>query len=116
MIPTVGSSGREITTPNIDGTKFEAKTNIFDFIDNAVNALKKIDSSGNPISDADSKALISNSVGEFDNVFDAVNIAHADLGGKNQVFEFSLQSLSSKLTQYNVLINGVATNLFSCCY
>ncbi len=103
LIPTVGSSGREITTPNIDGTKFEAKTNIFDFIDNAVNALKKIDSSGNPISDADSKALISNSVGEFDKAFDAVNIAHADLGGKNQVFEFSLQRLSSKLTQYNVL-------------
>ncbi len=31
------------------GTKFEAKTNIFDLIDNVVNSLNKVDSAGNPI-------------------------------------------------------------------
>lgn len=97
-----------ITTPNVNGTKFEAKTNIFDFIDNTVNALKKVDSSGNPISDTLSKTLISDSVGEFDKAYDAVNTAHADLGGKNQVFEFSLERINSKLTQYNVLSEEIS--------
>lgn len=110
LVPTVGTTGREIVVPNVDGTKFEAKNSIFDFIDNTINALKKVDSSGNPITDALSKSLISDSVGEFDKAFDAVNTAHADLGGKNQVFETSLERISSKLTQYNALsleISGV---------
>ncbi len=94
----------KVTTPNVDGTKFEAKTNIFDFLDNTINALKKVDSSGvTPISDALSKSLISDSLGTFDKAFDAINNAHADLGGKNQVFESSLERINSKLTQYNVL-------------
>ena len=92
-----------VTLPNTDGTKFEAKTNIFNFIDDTVNALKKVDSSGNPISDADAKALIGKYVDEMDKVFDAVNIAHADLGGKNKIFEISLERVSSKLTQYDIL-------------
>ena len=46
------------TMPNVDGTKFEAKSNIFDLIDNTLNALKKVDSSGNPISSEESKALM----------------------------------------------------------
>jgi flagellin-like hook-associated protein FlgL len=103
LVPTVGTTGREIVAPAVDGTKFEAKTNIFDFIDNTVNALKKVDSAGNQISDVESKALISESLSNVDKAFDGVNIAHADLGGKNQVFQFSLERISSKLTQYNVL-------------
>ena len=94
--------------PDVAGTKFEAKTNIFDFIDNTVNALKKVDSSGNPISDAQSKTLIGNSLTEFDKAFDAINTAHADLGGKNQVFEISLERINSKLTQYNVLSEEIS--------
>lgn len=89
--------------PSTDGTKFEAKTNIFNFIDDTVNALKKVDSSGNPITAAQSKALISNSLTEVSKAYDGVNVAHADLGGKNQVFQTSLERISSKLTQYNVL-------------
>lgn len=108
LVPKVGTTGREIDIPKIDGTKFEAKTNIFDFIDSTVNALKKVDSFGNPITDAQSKSLISNSLGEIDKAFDAVNIAHADLGGKNRVFEISLERINSKLTQYNVLSEEIS--------
>ncbi len=97
-----------VVVPSTDGTKFEAKTNIFDFIDNTVNALKKVDSSGNPITDAQSKTLIGDSLTEFDKAFDAVNVAHADLGGKNQVFEISLERINSKLTQYNVLSQEIS--------
>lgn len=89
--------------PNVDGTKFEAKTNIFNLMDDTLNALKKVDSVGNPISDSLSKTLISNSQAEFDKAFDGVNIAHAELGGRNQIFETSLERVSAKLTQYNIL-------------
>ena len=89
--------------PNVDGTKFEAKTNIFDLIDATVNALKKVDSNGNPISVEESRALVANYQGEVDKAYDAVNIAHADLGGKNKIFEISLERVSSKLTQFDIL-------------
>lgn len=89
--------------PNVDGTKFEAKTNIFNLMDSTLNALKKVDSAGNPISDDQAKALIAKSQTEFDKAFDGVNIAHAQLGGRNQVFETALNRVSSKLTQYDIL-------------
>ncbi|MBY0540987.1 MAG: flagellar hook-associated protein FlgL [Campylobacterales bacterium] len=89
--------------PNVDGTKFEAKTNIFDLIDATVNALKKVDSNGNPISVEEARALVANYQGEVDKAYDAVNIAHADLGGKNKIFEISLERVSSKLTQFDIL-------------
>ena len=103
LVPKVNTLGREIIAPNTDGTKFEAKTNIFDFIDNTVNALKKVDSYGNPISIDESKVQIGISLSGIDKAYNAINIAHADLGGKNQVFEISLERISSKLTQYNIL-------------
>lgn len=89
--------------PNVDGTKFEAKTNVFSFIDDTVNALKKVDNLGNPISSEESRAQISKNLGEIDKVYDGLNVAHAELGGKNKVFEVSLERITSKLTQYNIL-------------
>ena len=91
------------TMPSTDGIKFEAKTNIFDFIDDTVNALNKVDSAGNPITDTLSKTLIGNSVEESKKAYDGVNVAHSELGGKNKIFEVSLERISSKLTQYNIL-------------
>lgn len=89
--------------PPADGTKFEAKTNIFNLIDDTLNALNKVDSVGNPISDNLSRALISKSQSELDKAYDGVNIAHAELGGRNKIFEISLERVSSKLTQYDIL-------------
>lgn len=85
------------------GTKFEAKTSIFALIDNVVNSLNKVDSSGNPISISEAKDLISKGAEEIMKAYDGVNIAHADLGSKNKIFEVSLENLTSKITQYNVL-------------
>lgn len=101
--PTVGELGREIITPSVDGTKFEAKSNIFNLMDEVVNSLSKQDSSGNPISLSDARMQISDGLGKMDKAFDAVNIAHAELGTRNKVFEVSLERVSSKLTQYNIL-------------
>lgn len=86
-----------------NGTKFEAKTSIFALIDNVVNSLNKVDSSGNPISISEAKDLISKGAEEIMKAYDGVNIAHADLGSKNKIFEVSLENLTSKITQYNVL-------------
>lgn len=95
--------------PIPDGTKFEAKTNIFDLVDSTLNALKKVDSVGNPISDDDAKALIAKSQTELDKAFDGVNIAHAQLGGRNEIFESALDRVSSKLTQYNILSQQIGS-------
>lgn len=95
--------------PIPDGTKFEAKTNIFDLVDRALNALKKVDSVGNPISDDDAKALIAKSQTELDKAYDGVNIAHAQLGGRNEIFESALDRVSSKLTQYNILSQQIGS-------
>jgi flagellar hook-associated protein 3 FlgL len=89
--------------PNTDGTKFEAKTNIFNLMDSTLNALRKVDSVGNPISDDVAKAQISKSSIEMNKAYDGVNIAHAELGGRNEIFETSLERVSSKLSQYNIL-------------
>lgn len=86
-----------------DGTKFQAKTNIFDVLDNAINALRKVDNLGNPVSDAVSKAGIATGLEKINFSFDAVNVAHAELGGRNKVFEVSAEKISAKLTQFNIL-------------
>ncbi len=95
--------------PTTDGIKFEAKTNIFDLVDSALNALKKVDSVGNPISDDESKTLIGKSQTELDKAYDGVNIAHAQLGGRNEIFESALDRVSSKLTQYNILSQQIGS-------
>lgn len=86
-----------------NGTKFEAKTNIFNLMDDTLNALKKVDSVGNPITEADAKIQIGKNQAELDKAYDGVNIAHAELGGRNEMFETSLERVSAKLTQYNIL-------------
>jgi flagellar hook-associated protein 3 FlgL len=94
------------------GTKFEAKTNIFDLIDNVVNSLNKVDSSGNPITTAQSKDLIGKGLEELTKAYDGVNIAHAQLGSRNKIFETSLEGIGSKLTQYKIVSQDLsASNL-----
>ncbi|MCB9097467.1 MAG: flagellar hook-associated protein 3, partial [Arcobacter sp.] len=78
-----------VTAPNDDGMKMEARTSVFDIIDEVVNALKKVDSSGNPISDTDAKALISKGLANVSAEFESINVAHAELGGRNKTFEIS---------------------------
>ncbi len=102
----------KVDAPMIDGTKFEAKASIFDLMDNVVNALNKVDSNGDPISNEEAKSLIAQGQEEISKAYDAVNISHAELGAKNKVFEVSLERVNSKLTQYNVLSQEIgAANL-----
>lgn len=98
--------------PTTDGTKFEAKTNIFDLIDNVVNSLNKVDSNGNSISDSEARSLIGKGLEEIRKAYDGVNVAHAKLGSRNKIFETSLEAVSSKVTQYKMLSQELgASNL-----
>ena len=72
-------------------------------LDDVINALNKVDSAGNPISDTQSKELIAKGLENVNKAFDDVNVAHAELGSKNKIFENSLDRVSSKLTQLNIL-------------
>lgn len=94
-----------VNIPNTfsNGTKFEAKTTIFNMLDDVINALNKVDSAGNPISDTQSRELIGKGLENVKKAFDDVNVAHAELGSKNKIFENSLDRVSSKLTQLNIL-------------
>ncbi len=91
------------TVPNTNGARFEAKSNIFDLMDNIINTLNMVDDSGNQITREDVRANLSKQIDSIDKSFDSLNITHADLGAKNKVFETSLESLNSKLTQYKKL-------------
>lgn len=91
------------TAPLTNGIRFEAKTNIFNVIDEVVNNLKQVDSSGNAISLETARAGVSKGLTEIGESFDAVNVSHAKLGGRNRILEVSLEKASSKLTQFNIL-------------
>ena len=94
----------EATVPAIPlDSKFEVKTNIFNIIDDVVNSLKQIDSSGNPITLEQAREGISKGMNDIDKAFSAITVSHAELGGRNKTFEVSLERLSSKLTHYNIL-------------
>lgn len=86
-----------------DGTKFEARRNIFEVLDNAINALSKVDSAGNAISTADAKAELSKSIGDLRASHDTIIEAHSKLGSRNDIFNISNERISAKHTQINIL-------------
>ena len=94
-----------------DGERFEAKKNIFDALDETINALNKVDSGGvNPIDDDLARTILGEGQNMIDLASDQINVAHAELGAKNKVFELANEKISSKLTQYTILsqeIGGV---------
>ena len=66
-------------TPNVAGTKFEAKTSIFDLMDNIINTLNMVDSSGNQIDRAKVRENLGRQLDAVDKSFTDLTIAHADL-------------------------------------
>ncbi len=87
------------------GEKFSAKHNIFDDIDLVINALKTdttdtTDSTNGPVGLRETLSLL-------DTSYDAANIAHSKLGGRNKIFELALTTVSSKLTHFNILSQEV---------
>ena len=98
-----------ITTPSDVGTKFEAKTSIFDLMDSVINTLNMVDEVGNPISRDIVRDNLAKQIDAIDQSFDDMNITHADLGAKNKVFETALESIDSKLVQYKKLEEALSS-------
>jgi len=106
-----GTTPETWTTENVgngfdsstQGIKLEAKTLIFDIIDDAVNTLNGLGLDGQSTTSDILDQNIDSILDSFDEAYDAVNIAHSDLGARNKVFEISLESVQARLTQYNIL-------------
>ncbi|MCT7909859.1 flagellar hook-associated protein 3 [Arcobacter lacus] len=99
--PTAPATEYSMTVPNTDGMKFEAKRNVFDLLDDAINSLRGVDSSGNPLTEEERKTKIAAAQDGIDKAIDDVAIAHANLGGRNKTFIDSLDIIESKISQYN---------------
>ena len=78
------------------GTVLYVKHNFFDDIDNFITALN----------DNDTDA-ISAMTGIVNKAYDQANIAQAELGGRNKIFEASLENISIKKTHFEILLQEV---------
>ncbi|MGJ0310247.1 flagellar hook-associated protein FlgL [Aliarcobacter cryaerophilus] len=102
--PVAPATEYTTTVPNIDGTKFEARRNMFDMLDEAISSLRGLDSAGNPtLTYEDRRTGISKAIDESTKAYDTAVIAHSELGAKNKTFEVSKERAESKITQLSIL-------------
>ena len=102
--PVAPATEYTTTVPNTDGTKFEARRNMFDMLDEAISSLRGLDSAGNPtLTYEDRRAGISKAIDEATKAYDTAVIAHSELGAKNKTFEVSKERAESKITQLSIL-------------
>jgi flagellar hook-associated protein 3 FlgL len=105
-----GPDSFTLVVPSDDGTKFEAKSSIFDLLDDMINALNKVDESGNAISDDIAQSELRTTLDEVTKAYDGMNSGHAKLGVRNNIFEVSYERVTAKVFQYEKLqidISGV---------
>ncbi|MCT7480575.1 flagellar hook-associated protein 3 [Aliarcobacter cryaerophilus] len=102
--PTSPATEYTVTLPTANGTKFEARRNMFDMLDEAISSLRGLDSLGNPtLTYEDRRAGISKAIDESTKAYDTAVIAHSELGAKNKTFEVSKERAESKITQLSIL-------------
>ncbi|MCT7534298.1 flagellar hook-associated protein 3 [Aliarcobacter cryaerophilus] len=102
--PTSPATEYTVTLPTANGTKFEARRNMFDMLDEAISSLRGLDSAGNPtLTYEDRRTGISKAIDESTKAYDTAVIAHSELGAKNKTFEVSKERAESKITQLSIL-------------
>jgi len=92
-----------------EGRLFEAKHNYFDDLNIVINALEghltKLDGTkGNIANEALVDETLQTGLGQTTKQFDATNIGHGELGGRNSVFEVAYDKILTQETHYNILI------------
>ena len=92
-----------------EGRLFEAKHNYFDDLNIIINALEgnltKLDGTkGNVANEALVDETLRTGLGQTTKQFDATNIGHGELGGRNSVFEVAYDKILTQETHYNILI------------
>eukprot|EP00768_Dysnectes_brevis_P008709 gnl/Dysnectes_brevis/8090_a14183_300.p1 GENE.gnl/Dysnectes_brevis/8090_a14183_300~~gnl/Dysnectes_brevis/8090_a14183_300.p1 ORF type:complete len:422 (+),score=-91.54 gnl/Dysnectes_brevis/8090_a14183_300:209-1474(+) len=95
------------------GKVFEAKHNYFDDLNIIINALEghatKLDGTkGSIIDDETVRSTVSNGLEQNAKQFDATNIGHGELGGRNNIFNIANEKLTSQKTHYDILIQKTA--------
>jgi flagellar hook-associated protein 3 FlgL len=88
---------------------FEAKHNYFDDLNIIINALEghstQLDGTkGGVVSDESVRKTLSNGLELTSKQFDATNIGHGELGGRNHVFDIAETKLDTQITHYNILL------------
>jgi flagellar hook-associated protein 3 FlgL len=91
------------------GKVFEAKHSYFDDLNIIINALEgkatNLDGTkAGTISDEAVRVSVANGLEQTSKQFDATNIGHGELGGRNNVFNISYEKLTTQETHYNILI------------
>jgi len=91
------------------GRVFEAKHNYFDDLNVVINALEGYATApdgqkGAVLSDEDVRTTLSNGLELTTRQFDASNVGHGELGGRNKVFEVAYEKLTTQETHYNILL------------
>jgi flagellar hook-associated protein 3 FlgL len=100
------SSGEVI---DIKHLQFEAKHNYFDDLNIIINALEGYSTAldGTKMSVIDD-ALVDTSLrtglGQTTKQFDASNVGHGELGGRNNVFNLAFEKIEAQLTHYGILM------------
>ena len=103
-----------VSTATSKGLLLETKHNFFDDLNIVINALKgystKLEDGdtfgeqGTPLDYEEIRSVLSGFTGKMDNQYDATNIGHSELGGRNKIFETYQETVAAKITHYNILI------------
>ncbi len=112
--PNTSPATYETDAGQITGTmNLEAKHNYFDDLNIMINALNgyktNADGTKDPASASESelKTILQNSLDQTTKQFDASNIGHAELGGRNNIFEIAAERIEAKSVHYNILMQEV---------
>jgi flagellar hook-associated protein 3 FlgL len=107
-------TSKTISDNTSKGLLLETKHNIFDELNILINALKGYKTVQNDAndngekdgvaSDTEVRDILSNALSVLSDQFKATNIGHSNLGGRNRIFDISLDRLKSKITHYNILM------------
>ncbi len=98
-----------------DTRLLEAKHNFFDDLNVVINALKGYETDTDPtsatfgektagITEDEINTIMRNSLDKVSSQYDATNVGHAELGGRNRIFEIAHESISAKQVHYNILL------------
>ena len=108
-ISVIKNSDGTFTGTNTSSDSLEIKHSIFDDLDEVINALNLVDSSGNSISSQDASDIISNSLENINKAYDSQNTSHSLVGTRINTIDTYSTIIQSKLTNLAILENEHAS-------
>ena len=91
----------------------EAKHNYFDDLNIMINALNGYETNidgtkGTITTDLQRDTLLREALGNTSKQYDGSNVGHAELAGRNHIFDVSAERISAKTVHYNILLQEVS--------